>query len=111
MEAARQHALPGNRPHREKNLGCGAPQTYQSESSRGWADDSPSPWVEDPMETVAAVWQVNGMNILLLMVVLLLLFGGGGFYFGGPVIGGGGIGLILLICLIIFLVGGFRTRN
>ena len=42
------------------------------------------------------------------MVVLLLLFGGGGFYFGGPVIGGSGLGLVLLICLVIFLMGGFR---
>jgi len=43
------------------------------------------------------------------MVVLLLLFGGGGFYLGGPVIGGSGLGLILLICLVVFLMGGFRT--
>jgi hypothetical protein len=51
------------------------------------------------------------MNLLLLVVILLLLFGGGGFYFGGPVIGGSGLGLILLICLIIFLAGGFRGRR
>lgn len=51
------------------------------------------------------------MNLLLLMVVLLLLFGGGGFYFGGPAIGGGGVGLILLVCLIVFLMGGFRAKN
>ena len=50
------------------------------------------------------------MNTLLLIVVLLLLFGGGGFYFGGPVIGGSGLGLILMICLIIYLVGGYRTK-
>jgi hypothetical protein len=50
------------------------------------------------------------MNILLLMVVLLLLFGGGGFYFGGPVIGGSGLGLILLICLVLYLMGAFRPR-
>lgn len=48
------------------------------------------------------------MNILLLLIVLILLFGGGGFYFGGPVVGGSGLGLVLLICLIIFLAGGFR---
>jgi hypothetical protein len=52
-----------------------------------------------------------GMNILLLMVVLLLLFGGGGFYFGGPVIGGSGLGLVLLICLVIFFMGGFRSSK
>lgn len=47
------------------------------------------------------------MNLLLLVIILLLLFGGGGFYLGGPVYGGSGIGLVLLICLIIFLMGGF----
>ena len=51
------------------------------------------------------------MNTLLLIIVLLLLFGGGGFYLGGPVYGGSGLGLVLLICLIIYLMGGFRTRN
>ena len=51
------------------------------------------------------------MNLILLMIVLLLLFGGGGFYFGGPAIGGGGLGLILVICLNIFLMGGFRTKS
>ena len=63
---------------------------------------------------MATMWRyviVAGMNILLLMVVLLLLFGGGGFYFGGPVIGGSGLGLVLLICLVVYLVGGFRPRN
>jgi hypothetical protein len=45
------------------------------------------------------------------MVVLLLLFGGGGFYLGGPVIGGSGVGLILLICLVLFITGGFRPRK
>jgi hypothetical protein len=51
------------------------------------------------------------MNLLLLIVVLLLLFGGGGFYFGGPVIGGSGLGLVLVICLVVYLLGGFRTRS
>ena len=54
---------------------------------------------------------INYMNLLLLVVILLLLFGGGGFYFGGPVIGGSGLGLVLLICLIIFLAGGFRSTK
>lgn len=49
------------------------------------------------------------MNPLLLIIILLLLFGGGGFYFGGPVIGGSGLGLVLLICLIIYLMGGLRS--
>jgi hypothetical protein len=51
------------------------------------------------------------MNMLLLVVVLLLLFGGGGFYMGGPVIGGSGLGFVLLICLVVFLAGGFRTTK
>lgn len=45
------------------------------------------------------------------MVVLLILFGGGGFYFGGPVIGGSALGLILLICLVIYFMGGFRASK
>jgi hypothetical protein len=51
------------------------------------------------------------MNILLVLLVLLLLFGGGGFYFGGPAIGSGGLGLVLVICLVIYCVGGFRTKT
>ena len=43
------------------------------------------------------------------MVVLLLLFGGGGFYYGGPVYGGSGLGLVLLVCLVIYFMGGFRA--
>ena len=39
------------------------------------------------------------MNPLLLIIVLILLFGGGG------------IGLILLICLVIYLLGGWRPRR
>lgn len=51
------------------------------------------------------------MNLLLVIILLLLLFGGGGFYIGGPVYGGSGLGLILLICLVVWLCGGFRTRT
>jgi len=51
------------------------------------------------------------MNILLILLILLVLFGGGGFYFGGPVIGGSGLGLILFVCLIVYLMGGFRTKS
>jgi hypothetical protein len=54
---------------------------------------------------------LTGMNLLLFLVVLLLLFGGGGFYFGGPVIGGSGLGLLLAICLVVYLMGGFRTKS
>jgi hypothetical protein len=51
------------------------------------------------------------MNLLMVLLVLLLLFGGGGFYFGGPVIGASGIGLLLLTCLIVYVLGGFRTKT
>ncbi|MBA3936286.1 MAG: DUF3309 domain-containing protein [Planctomycetes bacterium] len=51
------------------------------------------------------------MNPILLLLVLLLLFGGGGFYFGGPYIGSGGLGLVVLIAVIVFLAGGFRSRD
>lgn len=61
-----------------------------------------------PYRHQAAACYFNAMNMVLLIVVLLLLFGGGGFYFGGPVIGGSGLGLILLICLVIYFMGGFR---
>jgi len=50
------------------------------------------------------------MNIIVLLIVLLLLFGGGGFYFGGPLIGGSGLGLILLVCLVLFLTGNMGRR-
>lgn len=64
-----------------------------------------------PMEAGSAETYHIGMNLLLVLIVLLLLFGGGGFYFGGPVIGGSGLGLVLLICLVIYLFGGFRTKG
>ena len=66
---------------------------------------------EGPMARNAREDYHASMNLILLFVVLLLLFGGGGFYLGGPAVGGGGLGLILLICLIVFLAGGFRTKT
>jgi hypothetical protein len=48
---------------------------------------------------------------MLLILVLLLLFGGGGFYLGGPLIGGSGLGLILVICLVVYMLGGLRTKS
>ena len=50
------------------------------------------------------------MNLLLVFLVLFLLFGGGGLYLGGPVIGASGIALILVICLIVFVISGFRAK-
>ena len=63
---------------------------------------------EGPIGAAPASCYLGGMNPLLLIVILILLFGGGGFYVGGPAYGGGGIGLIVLICIIIYLFGGFR---
>lgn len=68
-------------------------------------------WGEDPIRTGPMACYLKVMNILLLVVVLLLLFGGGGFFFGGPMIGGGGLGLVLLICLVIYFMGGFRSSK
>ena len=70
----------------------------------------PAHGVKTPWQPCDAVLSY-GMNLLLLVVVLLLLFGGGGFYFGGPVIGGSGLGLVLLICLVVYLMGGFRSKS
>jgi len=53
----------------------------------------------------------TAMNLLIVLLVLVLLFGGGGFYFDGPVIGGSGIALVLVICLIVYAIGGFRTKS
>ena len=68
-------------------------------------------WGERPIEGPLPVWYLPSMNLIVLVLVLLLLFGGGGFYYGGPVYGGSGIGLILLVCLVIYLFGGFRTKS
>ncbi len=66
---------------------------------------------ERPIGTTTGFCYLAGMNLILVIVLLLLIFGGGGFYIGGPAIGGGGLGLILIICLIVYLMGGFRNRN
>jgi hypothetical protein len=64
-----------------------------------------------PIEAAVNERYLATMNLLLLILVLVLLFGGGGFYFGGPMIGGGGLGLVLLIALIIYMMGGWRTKS
>jgi hypothetical protein len=64
---------------------------------------------ECPIGQVLPGCYLLSMNPLLLILILLLLFGGGGFYFGGPVVGGSGLGLILLIALVIYLMGGLRS--
>jgi hypothetical protein len=64
-----------------------------------------------PIETERTIGYPVPMNPILLILILLLLFGGGGFYLGGPAIGGGALGLILLICVVVYLMGGWRSRN
>jgi hypothetical protein len=68
-------------------------------------------WVFTPENKRRPNVTVTTMNLLLLVIVLVLLFGGGGFYLGGPVYGGSGLGLVLLICVIVYLMGGFRGRR
>jgi len=64
-----------------------------------------------PIATIGTDDYISAMNLVVLIVVLILLFGGGGFYFGGPAIGGGALGAVLLICLVVYFMGGFRSRN
>ena len=66
---------------------------------------------QGPIGEGAASCYLAVMNPLLLIIILILLFGGGGFYVGGPVYGGSGLGLVLLICLIVYLFGGFRSSK
>ena len=71
-----------------------------------------APGGEGPIGVRAVSCYFALMNPLILILLLILLFGGGGFYIGGPMVGGGGLGLILLVCLIIYLMGGLRsTKN
>lgn len=64
-----------------------------------------------PWRETTPTAMIETMNPLILIVILLLLFGGGGFYAGGPAYGGGGLGLVLIIFLIVYFMGGFRSRN
>ena len=59
----------------------------------------------------AAGYYHPGMNLSILTTMFLLLLVGCGYYFGGPAIGGSGIALILLTCLIVYLMGGFRAKT
>ncbi|SEE16864.1 Protein of unknown function [Rhizobiales bacterium GAS188] len=51
------------------------------------------------------------MGTILLIVVLVLLLGGGGYYghtrYGGAGLGGV-LGLVLVVCLVLWLVGGLE---
>ena len=64
------------------------------------------------MAAISGLCHLKVMNpLLIILILVLLLGGGGGFYYGGPVVGGSGIGLILVICLVVYMVGGFRTKS
>lgn len=63
------------------------------------------------MDAIAEISYSVPMNPIILILLLILLFGGGGFYIGGPVFGGSGLGLVLLIALIVYMMGGWRTKS
>lgn len=67
--------------------------------------------VKTPVVVLVNATYSEDMNLVVILLLLLLLLGGGGFYFGGPAIGGGGVGLILVIGLVIYFLGGFRTKS
>ena len=55
------------------------------------------------------------MGTILLIVLLVLLFGGGGGYYAHSLYGGAGLGgvlgLVLIIAIVFWLVGGRRGRG
>jgi hypothetical protein len=63
-----------------------------------------------PHSSPAVAGYLMVMNLIIILLILLLLCGGGGFYLGGPIIGGSGIGLILVVCLVVYCMGGFRRK-
>ena len=63
-----------------------------------------------PHSTQAVACYVVGMNLIVIMLVMLLLFGVGGFFVAGPVIGASVLGLMLGLCLFVYLLGAFRTK-
>jgi hypothetical protein len=77
---------------------------------RSWRNRISVHGVKTPLAATFIETRFGIMNLLVILIVLMLLFGGGGFYVGGPLIGGGGLGLILLICLILFLSGRLGSR-
>jgi Protein of unknown function (DUF3309) len=54
------------------------------------------------------------MSTILIIVVLILLLGGGGSYYGYNRYGGRGLGgvlgLVLIVCLVLFLFGGLHIN-
>jgi hypothetical protein len=51
------------------------------------------------------------MDALLFVVALLLMFGWGGFYLGGPVVAASGLALVLMLCVLLYVMGGLRTKT
>ena len=55
------------------------------------------------------------MSLVVLIILLLLLFGGGGGYYGyrrwGPSGGIGIFGLVLIILVALYLLGGLRLSG
>jgi hypothetical protein len=79
-------------------MNAGVPK--RTDGRRGSGAD----WFSDP--------EGNETLMILLIIVLVLLFGGGGGYYYGrgngwstPHYGGGLLGLVLVICLILWLTG------
>ena len=64
---------------------------------------------EGPIAALVAEGYLAPMNLLVIALVLLLLFAGC-FYFPGLVIGGEVMGLVLLMGVIIYLVGGSHAK-
>ena len=64
-----------------------------------------------PLIAIAGNQRVPTKRHSFLIILLILLFGGGGYYAGGPGYGGGGLGLVLVICLVMYLMGSFRRRT
>jgi hypothetical protein len=65
------------------------------------------------LAAIETIEQGKPMDLLIILIVLLLLFGGGGgIYWGmGAGWGIGPIGLIVLVLVVVFLLGGVRSRR
>lgn len=61
------------------------------------------------MAVLAMLVYSYSMNPVLFIFLLFLLFGGGGFYFGGPALGAG-LALLLATLLVLYVLGGLRTK-
>lgn len=66
----------------------------------------------EPNQLLRLQQKVKSMGLLLLIVVLVLLFGGGGGYYAHNRYGGRGLGgvlgLVIVVLVIVWLVGGLH---